>query len=51
MITILGKPVPFHTVKASDVGRVLEIDIEKAWHEMDLDSGWSNEVAVDIFLK
>ena len=51
MITILGKAIPVHTVKVSDKGPVLEIDIESAWKEMDLDGGWSNEVAVDIFMK
>jgi len=30
---------------------VLEIDIETAWKEMGLDSGWSNEINVDVFIK
>lgn len=51
MITILGKAIPLHTAKLSATGRVLEIDVESAWKEMELDSGWSNEVAVDIFMK
>lgn len=51
MITILGKAIPLHTIKLSGIDRVLEIDIESAWKEMDLDSGWSNEVTVDIFMK
>lgn len=51
MITILGRPIPFHTIKASDGYPVLEIDIERAWKEMDLNSGWSNEVTVDIFIR
>jgi len=29
---------------------VLEIDIGRAWEEMELDSGWNNEVGVDVFL-
>jgi hypothetical protein len=29
---------------------VLEIDLKTAWKEMGLDSGWSNEVAVKIYL-
>jgi len=51
MVTILGKAIPLHTVKSSNRGCILEIDAESAWKEMDLDSGWSNEVAVDIFMK
>lgn len=51
MITILGKAIPLHTVKLSNRALILEIDIECAWKEMDLDSGWSNEVVVDILMK
>lgn len=50
-IIMIGKPIPLHTVKLSGRDSILEIDIECAWKEMDLDSGWSNEVIVDIFMK
>jgi hypothetical protein len=29
---------------------VLEIDVEKSWTEMELESGWSNEVEVKIYI-
>ncbi|KAI9879587.1 MAG: hypothetical protein M1830_008037 [Pleopsidium flavum] len=50
MIMILGEVIPFHTVRASKSNKVLEIDIERAWKELGLSSGWSNEVAVDVFI-
>ncbi|KAF4635078.1 hypothetical protein G7Y89_g3021 [Cudoniella acicularis] len=49
MITILGKVLPVHTISVSKVDEhVLEIDVEKAWKELELRSGWSNEVEVMI---
>lgn len=57
LVTILGSVVPFHTVrKASNAieagapAGLLEIDILAAWSEMGLDSGWSNEVVVQVFM-
>ncbi|KAJ9606256.1 hypothetical protein H2200_009217 [Cladophialophora chaetospira] len=55
MVLIQGKPVPqhvvsFNTAHCPDGSGVLEIDVEKAWEEMQLDLGWSNEVGVDVFL-
>lgn len=51
MITILGKVIPVGTVKVSEVDpHVLEIDVERAWKELELESGWSNEVEVKIFI-
>lgn len=51
MITIQGKVLPVHTISVSKVSEyVLEIDIEKAWKEMELDSGWSNEVEIKIYI-
>jgi hypothetical protein len=50
MVTIQGQAVPPKTVSISKVEeRVLEVDIETAWKEMGLDSGWANEVAVKIY--
>ena len=51
MIMIQGKVLPVHTIGVSKVSEyVLEIDVEKAWKEMELDSGWSNEVEVKIYI-
>jgi hypothetical protein len=51
IITILGKVIPVVTVKVSTVDEhVLEVDIERAWRELDLESGWSNEVEVKIHI-
>lgn len=52
MITMQGQPIPVHTVKKSVVSNcVLEVDVERAWDEMKLKSGWSNEVQVKIIVK
>ncbi len=51
LVLILGKVVPVHTVKCSDKENVLEIDVETAWKEMGLSSGWSNEVGVEILIR
>ena len=49
---IHNRAIPVHTVQISEASSlVLEIDIETAWNEMGLDSGWSNEVSVDVFIK
>jgi hypothetical protein len=51
IIMILGNVIPVHTVSVSKKDeRVLEIDIETAWNEMDLEAGWSNEVEVKIYI-
>jgi len=51
MITILGKVIPVHTVQISKVdSHVLEIDVATAWKELELESGWSNEVEVKIYI-
>jgi hypothetical protein len=50
MVTILGQPVPIHTVSVCQHhGHILEVDMERAWDEMGLDSGWANEVQVKIY--
>lgn len=49
MATIFGHPVPRHTVRVSATSpTVLEIDVQTAWKELGLDSGWSNEVEVTV---
>lgn len=50
-ITIFGKPVSSGNVKQSQLSElVLEIDFERAWNEMELRIGHSNEVAISVFL-
>ncbi|KAL1897225.1 hypothetical protein Cpir12675_002407 [Ceratocystis pirilliformis] len=50
LVTIMAQVIPPHTVTVSTVNpQVLEIDIETAWKEMGLRSGWSNEVQVQIY--
>ena len=55
MVTVLGQAIPFHTLHVGGTGdgtgRVLEIDLETAWKEMGLSSGWSNEVEVKVYFK
>lgn len=52
MVMILGQPIPQKTVwkEGDDGATVLAIDVLAAWKEMKLDSGWSNEVFVQIFV-
>ena len=52
MVMILGKPVPRKTVwkEGRDGVTVLAIDLLAAWKAMKLDSGWSNEVFVRVFV-
>lgn len=38
-------------VKAESKAGVLEIDVLGAWKDMKLDSGWSNEVTVGVFIQ
>ncbi|KAJ5096045.1 Raffinose synthase [Penicillium alfredii] len=52
MVMILGQPVPRKTVwkEGGDNGNVLAIDVLSAWKAMKLDSGWSNEVFVQVYV-
>ena len=55
MVVIQSQAVPEHVVRFNTENcpaqsGLLEIDIAKAWEEMGLKPGWSNEVGVDIFL-
>lgn len=50
LITILGRVIPLHTVSIDPARPVLQVDLERAWIEMELDGGWSNEVPVEIFI-
>lgn len=49
MVSIFGHPVPRRTVRVSSACKtVLEVDVQTAWRELGLDSGWSNEVEVTV---
>jgi hypothetical protein len=50
MVMMRGQAVPERRVKINKENGVLKIDVEGAWEDLDLDAGWSNEVAVDIFV-
>ncbi|KAJ5175227.1 Aldolase-type TIM barrel [Penicillium canariense] len=52
MVMILGQPVPQKTVwkEGGENANVLAIDVLAAWKAMKLDSGWSNEAFVQIFV-
>ncbi|KAL2255266.1 hypothetical protein VTK26DRAFT_3719 [Humicola hyalothermophila] len=50
MVTILGQPIPSHTVSVNkDDKHILDVDVETAWKEMGLKSGWANEVQVKVY--
>ncbi|KAL1297870.1 hypothetical protein AAFC00_006393 [Neodothiora populina] len=51
MLLIFGKPVPRHVVRRSEsCDEVLEVDLERAWKEMGLEAGWSNEISIEMFV-
>ncbi|ODH31435.1 hypothetical protein ACO22_03448 [Paracoccidioides brasiliensis] len=55
LVLLHGEVVPMHTVQLKVAGdgtgkTVLAIDVETAWKELGLVSGWSNEVVVQIFM-
>lgn len=52
MVMILGQPVPQKTVwkEGGENANVLAIDVLAAWKSMKLDSGWSNEAFVQVFM-
>lgn len=48
MVTIMGQPIPPHTVSKGNEN-VLEIDIEAAWNEMKPDRGYADFVVVRVY--
>lgn len=48
MVTIAGKPIAAHCVRAN--GKVLEVDVERAWKESGQQAGWSNEFGIEVFM-
>ena len=51
LITIGEMVIPMHTVRICMDQPVLEIDVEKAWSEMKIQPGFSNELSLKIFLR
>ena len=51
LILMGGKVIPMHTVKIDKNAPVLEVDVETAWDELELQPGWSNEVGVEVFVR
>jgi hypothetical protein len=50
MVMLRGMAVPPERVKIDDEHSVLEVDVQGAWKDLNLDAGWNNEVTVDIFI-
>lgn len=52
MVLISGRAVPRKTVwrEGGDDAKVLAVDVFSAWKAMGLESGWSNEVVVQVFV-
>ena len=51
MVLIFGRPIKVQNVRKSETcENVLEIDVEAAWKESGESAGWSNEVAVEVFV-
>ena len=49
---LFGKPIPLHCVKISKTdGKILEMDLERAWEEGDYNVTWSNEVVVQLLVR
>jgi hypothetical protein len=48
MVTILGEPIPPHTVSKGNE-MVVEIDIETAWNEMGRPTGFSDDLDVKLY--
>lgn len=52
MLLVFGKVVPRHCVRRNaECEKVLEVDMARAWEELDEDAGWSNEVSLEVFIK
>ena len=50
LVMMQQKVIPEHCVKINEGEKVLEVDTEKAWDEMDLKPGYGNEVGVEIIV-
>lgn len=51
LITVGSTVVPVDTVaKNAGDSNLLDVDLEKAWNKLGMESGWSNEVTVTLYL-
>lgn len=49
MVTIQGEPVPWHTISlSSGSDLVFQVDVDRAWYELDAHSGWNNDVRIQV---
>lgn len=51
MVVVAGKPIEFHCVSKDKEENVFKIDLAKAWKEGSFNPGWSNEIAVELFIR
>ena len=51
LVLISEKVVPMRTVTIAEQAPVLQVDVEKAWEEMGLEAGWSNEIRVLVLVR
>ena len=50
MVMLRGLAIPVERVKIDEENGVLEIDVQGAWEDLNLDAGWNNEVGIDVFV-
>jgi hypothetical protein len=50
MVMLRGQAVPAERVKIDGENGVLEVDVQGAWDDLDLNAGWNNELGVDVFI-
>jgi len=48
LVLLEGKVVSLECVTKG--GRVLEVDVERAWRDLGCEAGWGNEVEVEVFV-
>ena len=48
LVMIRERVIPRATVTAREC--ILQIDVERAWKEMQLEPGWDNEVTVHVYI-
>ena len=48
LVLMQGKVIPVEAVKVHKKESVLEVDVERAWEEMDLQAGYGNEVGLEV---
>jgi hypothetical protein len=51
MAVLFGQPIPKEFVHVDADNSILSFDLEAAWKESNQRAGWSNEVAVEVFIR